>query len=269
MHLDNHPGTALIPGASSGIGAVYADHLARRGYDLILVARNRSRLEGIASRLGHLGNISVETVPADLTQPIELRRLEQRLRDDPSLSMLVNNAGMMGPKDLVGADADRLERMVQLNVTAVMWLAVAAATAFAARRRGIVVNIASVVALVPDLFNGVPSGTKAFVLNLTQSMQQELGPYGVKVQVVLPGAVRTELWERSGTDISSLPRSMVMDVEEVVGAALAGLDAGEPITMPSLPDIGDWEAFIAARRHLEPNLSHDYAALVTNPGSGP
>jgi len=260
MHLDDYPGTALITGASSGIGAVYADHLARRGYNLILVARNRSRLEGIASRLRHLCSISVEAVPADLTQRADLLRIEQRLRDDPSLTMLVNNAGMIVPGDLVGADADCLEQMVQLNITAVMRLAVAAATAFSARRRGIVVNIASVVALVPELFNGVYSGTKAFVLNLTQSMQQELGPYGVQVQAVLPGAVRTELWERSGTNISTLPPSMIMEAEEAVGAALAGLDAGEPITIPSLPDIGDWEAFVTARRYLEPNLSHDRAA---------
>jgi hypothetical protein len=110
------------------------------------------------------------------------------------------------------------------------------------------------------LFNGTYSDTKAFVLNLTQSMQEELKDQGVRVQAVLPGAPRTEFWERAETDIASLPASMLMEPDELVDAALAGLDHGELVTIPSLPDAADWEAFTAPRRHLQPNLSRSHAA---------
>jgi uncharacterized protein len=164
------------------------------------------------------------------------------------------------PAGLVGADVGRLERMIQLNVTAVMQLAAAASTAFAAHRRGTIVNLSSVLALAPELFDGTYSGTKAFVLNLSQSMREELKDRGVRVQAVLPGAVRTEIWAKAGSDISSFPASAVMEADELVDAALAGLDQGEAVTIPSLPDAADWQAFIAARRHLQPNLSRDHAA---------
>jgi len=255
-----HSGTALITGASMGIGSVYADRLARRGHDLILVARHRPRLEDFASLLRNRWGVSVETLPADLTQKAELLRVEQRLRDDPAITMLINNAGTTAPAALVGADTNALEQVIQLNITAVTRLAAAAATAFASRRRGTVVNIASVTALLPDLFNGTYSGSKAFVLNLTQSMQSELKGCGVRVQAVLPGAVRTDIWKHAETDVSTLPPGMVMEAEECVDAALAGLDHGETVTIPSLPDPADWEAFAARRRRLEPNLSRNRAA---------
>jgi len=261
MNPSKAPGTALITGASTGIGAVYADRLARRGYNLVLVARNPTRLEGVAARLREQSDVPVETLPADLTQKADLLRVEQRLRDDPAITMLVNNAGTSTPAGLIGADVDRLERMIQLNVIAVMRLAAAASTAFAARRQGAIVNLSSVLALAPELFDGTYGGTKAFVLNLSQSMQEELKDRGVRVQAVLPGAVRTEIWEHGGSDISSFPASMVMEADELVDAALAGLDQGEAVTIPSLPDTADWEAFIAARRYLQPNLSRDHAAV--------
>jgi short-subunit dehydrogenase len=161
---------------------------------------------------------------------------------------------------LVEADIDRLETMIQLNITAVTRLAAAAANGFLARGKGTIINIASVLALAPELFNGVYSGTKAYVLNLTQSMQQELGGHGVRVQAVLPGGTITEIWERSGIDIAHLPAEMLMSVDEMVDAALAGLDAGEPITIPALPDMGEFEAYNAARLKMAPNLSRDHAA---------
>ena len=142
---------------------------------------------------------------------------------------------------LASNDPDALERMIALNVTAVTRLAAAAARAFSARKQGTIINIASVLALAPERFNGVYSGTKAFVLALTQSMQQELGPLGIQVQAVLPGATRTEIWERAGMNISDLPAEMLMDVEEMVDAALSGLDQNEAVTIPSLPDIADWQ----------------------------
>ena len=254
------PGTALITGASSGIGATYAERLARRGHDLLLVARDRARLDALAARLRADTGVAVEVLPADLTQRSELAAVERRLREDARITMLVNNAGIAVAGSLVGADPDRLEAMIQLNVVAPTRLAAAVAQRFAAAGGGTLINVASVLALAPELFNGSYSGTKAYVLNLSQALQHELAPRGVRVQAVLPGATRTELWERAGVELAQLPPSMVMDVNEMVDAALAGLDHGETVTIPSLPDHGDWEAYSAARLALAPNLSRDHAA---------
>jgi short-subunit dehydrogenase len=260
MTIPNGAGTALITGASSGIGAVYADRLARRGHDLILVARDRRRLDALAARLAQETGRRIEVLPADLTQPADRRRVEDRLRADPAITLLVNNAGIAASGGLADGDLDRLEAMIQINAVAVMRLAGAAAPGFAARGRGTIINIASVLALAPELFNGVYSGTKAFVLNLSRGLHKEVGGRGVRVQAVLPGATRTEIWERSGTDPSHLPPEMLMDVEEMVDAALAGLDQGELVTIPALPDAGQWQAFDAARLAMQPNLSRDRAA---------
>ncbi len=253
-------GTALITGASTGIGAVYADRLAHRGYDLILVARDLQRLDDLAARLRNTTGRKVETLRADLTHKPDLLVIEHRLRTDPAITMLVNNAGMAVDGLLVGGDADKLETMILLNVVAVTRLANAAATAFVQHRRGTIVNIASVLALAPERFNGVYSGTKAYVLNLTQALAAEVGKAGVRVQAVLPGATRTEIWERAGRAISSLPPEMLMEVDEMVDAALAGLDQGEPVTIPSLEDPALWQAFSDARMALGPLLSRNRAA---------
>ncbi len=260
MQHHSTAGTALVTGASTGIGALYADRLARRGHDLVLVARDRGRLEALACRLRAETGRSAEVLVADLTQDADLHGVEARLRDDRRIAMLVNNAGMAVAAPLLSADPDRLEAMVRLNVVAAMRLAVAAAAGFAARGRGTIVNIASVLALAPERFNGAYSGTKAFVLNLSQALQAELKGRGVRVQAVLPGATRTELWERAGTDIAALPPEMLMGAGEMVDAALAGLELGEPVTIPSLPDTADWEGLQAARLALGPNLSRAHAA---------
>ena len=146
------------------------------------------------------------------------------------------------------------------NVVAVTRLASAAATNFAARGAGILINLSSVLALAPEQFNAVYSATKAYVLNLSLSLHQELSPSGVQVQVVLPGATRTAIWAGAGIDVASLPPSMLMEVEEMVDAALVGLDRREPVTIPSLPDSADWDAYTTARLHLGPNLSRQHAA---------
>ena len=260
MNEHNTHDVALITGASSGIGATYADRLARRGFDLLLVARDQARLDDLAVQLRRKTAVAVEVMKADLTVATDLDRVAHRLASDTAIAMLVNNAGMAASGPLAGADPRQLEAMICLNVVAVTRLAGAATTAFASRGQGTVINIASVLALAPELFNGVYSATKAYVLNLTQAMQQELGKQGVRVQAVLPGATRTELWSRSGTDISSLPPSMLMTVDEMVDAALAGLDLGETVTIPSLPDAGEWEAYTAMRLNLAPRLSLEHAA---------
>lgn len=260
MNRSNDKGVALITGASAGIGAVYANRLARRGYDLVLVARDAPRLEELAARLRADAGITAEVLRADLTDDADLARVERRLRSDSTVTMLVNNAGVAASGPLAGGDLDRLEAMIALNVVAVTRLASAAATNFAARGAGVLINLSSVLALAPEHFNAVYSGTKAFVLNLSLSLNQELSPSGVQVQVVLPGATRTAIWAGAGIDVDSLPPSMLMEVEEMVDAALVGLDRRELVTIPSLPDAADWEAYTAARLHLGSNLSRQHAA---------
>lgn len=255
-----HPGTALITGASTGIGATYADRLARHGHDLVLVARDVARLEALADSLRKEYAVKVEVLPADLVNKSDLLKVEQRLRSDAAITTLVNNAGMSINGELADGDVDKYDAMIQLNITAVLRLAAAAAPGFVARKGGTLINIASVLALAPELFNGTYSGTKAFVLNLSQSLQKELGAHGVRVQVVLPGATRTEIWERSGGDINALPDAMLMGVDDLVDAALAGLDLGEQVTIPSLPDVAQWETLSAARQAMGPNLSLKHPA---------
>ncbi|MFJ7796592.1 SDR family NAD(P)-dependent oxidoreductase [Pseudomonas sp. NPDC096950] len=253
-------GTALVTGASSGIGAIYAERLAARGFDLLLVARDEQRLEAAASKLRTEHGVQVEVLKADLTQKDEVIKIEQRLRSDSSISLLLNNAGVAADGLLANADMEQLERLIQLNVTTVTRLASAAAASFAEAGRGTIINIASVVALFPERFNATYSASKAYVLSLTQSLNAELNGTGVQVQAVLPGVTRTEIWERSGIDASGIPAEMIMEAGEMVDAALSGLDQGELITIPSLPDAADWDAFVAARLVLAPNLSKSKAA---------
>ncbi|MDR3417079.1 MAG: SDR family oxidoreductase [Nevskia sp.] len=255
MNATRNQGTALITGASTGIGAAYADRLARRGHDLILVARNRDRLDRLADRITTATGRSVEVVAADLGNKADLRRVEEILRTDASITTLVNNAGVGGAGPLLESDADRMEAMIELNVTALTRLTYAIAARFVARGSGTIINIASVVAVAPELLNGVYGGTKAFVLAFSQSLQHELADKGVRVQAVLPGAIRTEFWDVAGRPVEQLPQEIVMGVDDLVDAALAGLDQGEFATLPSLPEAADWNTFQAARTALFPNLS--------------
>ena len=253
-------GYALITGASSGIGATYADRLARQGYDLILVARNQHRLERLATQLNANTQRDIHVVVADLNLPADLARVEQILHDDSRISLLVNNAGIGATASLLDSDADKMEAMILLNVLALTRLAKAAATNFVAQGRGTLINIGSIVAVAPKLLNGVYGGTKAFVQAFTESLEHELSEKGVRVQVVLPGAIATEFWDVAGLPVSNLPETMVMTTQNLVDAALAGLAQGEKITIPSLPDSLDWDAYETARLALGPNLSHSSPA---------
>ncbi|MBV7555993.1 SDR family oxidoreductase [Pseudomonas sp. PDM28] len=253
-------GTALITGASSGIGAVYADRLARQGYDLILVARSRGRLNALANHLSDQTGRSVEVVAADLMNKADSLRVEQILRNDASITLLVNNAGVGGVMPLLASPVDDMAAMVSLNVTALMRLAYAAVPGFVARGAGTVVNIASIVAIAPEILNGVYGGTKAFVLALSQSMQHELADKGVRVQAVLPGATATDFWSEAGNPVENLPQEIVMSAEDMVDAALAGLAAGETVTIPGLHDGGQWDRHEAQRKTLSGLFGNSVAA---------
>ncbi|MFK0274732.1 SDR family NAD(P)-dependent oxidoreductase [Ensifer sp. NPDC090286] len=265
--MSNSKGTALITGASSGIGAIYADRLAHRGYDLILVARNRGRLDELARRLADETGRAIEVVAADLGNKDDVRRVEKILQDDASITVLINNAGVGATAPLLASDVDKMDEMITLNVSALTRLTYAAAPGFAARGAGTIINIASIVGVAPEVLNGVYGGTKAFVLAFTLSLQKELADRNIRVQAVLPGATATDFWGIAGTPIEHVPSEIVMRAEDMVDAALAGLDQGEVITIPALPDAADWAAYEAARQKLMPNLSRKMPAARYRIGS--
>lgn len=248
-------GAVLVTGASSGIGAVYADRFAARGHDLILTARRADRLEAAATTLAGRYGVAVRAVAADLADRDGLARVEAIVAGDPAITHLVNNAGVASTDPLAAASADAMERMIAVNVTAPVRLARAAARAFAGRGAGTIVNIASVVAIAPEALNAVYSGSKAFVLAFSQRLRTELEGSGVRLQVVLPGVTRTDLWEPAG-GVDAMPAAIVMSAADLVDAALVGLDRGEFATIPSLQDAGEWEAWEAARRAMLPHLSN-------------
>ena len=250
MSTTKTKGTALITGASTGIGAIYADRLAKRGYDLILVARNGSRLAALADRLKSETGRSVETIAADLNDKADLARIEAALRANANLTLLVNNAGVGAAAPLLGSDVEKMDEMIRLNVGALTRLTYAVVPSLVARGGGTIINIASIVAISPETLNGVYGGSKAFVLAFSQSLQHELGPKGIRIQAVLPGATATEFWDTAGLPVSNRPAAIVMSAADMVDAALAGLDQGEVVTIPSLPDQAEWDRFEAARRAM-------------------
>lgn len=255
-----HLGTALITGASTGIGALYADRLARRGYDLVLVARNRERLNALAQDIGNRTGRAVEVFVADLNDATALASVEAKLREDASITLLVNNAGIGTHTPLLGSDVEAMTRMIALNVTAPTRLTYAAVPGFVARGRGALINIASIVALAPEVLNGVYGASKAFVLAFSQSLQHELADKGVRVQAVLPGATATDFWATGGLPIEHLDAAIVMRADELVDAALLGFERGEQVTIPSLHQGEEWEAYEAARRAMAGHLSSNQPA---------
>jgi uncharacterized protein len=266
MNTKTGQGTALITGASSGMGAVYADRLARRGYDLILSGRNTARLEATAAKVRAMGR-SAGVITGDLSSKADVKVIEQQLLTNSAITLFLNNAGQAAVTPMIESDVDKLEQMIEVNVVAFTRLAAAAAKSFAQRGRGILINLSSSVALAPEWLNGAYNGSKAYVLNLTESLQHELAGKGVQVQAVLPGAMRTEFWARAGMPVENFPSQAVMSVEAAVDAALVGLDQGELVSILSLPETEKWEAFVAARKVMLPGLSLAQPAPRYTPGS--
>ena len=232
----------LVTGASTGIGAVYAERFARRGHDLVLVARNRERLTALAERLRGETGVQVDILQADLTQDSDIIAVEQRLREDARIGILVNN----------------ITRLITLNVTSVARLANAIAPRLAEAGEGAIVNIASVVGLGPEMGLTVYGATKAFVLFLSQGLDVELSAKGVYVQAVLPAATRTEIWQHSGKDVDTIPG--VMEVDKLVDAALVGFDRRESVTIPPLHDETQWQALNATRQAMLPGFAQSEPA---------
>jgi hypothetical protein len=247
--------TALITGASTGIGARYAQRLAERGYDLVLVARNQQRLEQVAARLRAETGRKIDILVADLTQSADLRRVEERLASDASITLLLNNAGLGATASMLDSSVEDLDRMIALNVTALTRLTRAVVPRLVARGQGTIINISSIAAVAPEVLNGTYGGSKAFVLAFSQSLHHELGAQGVQVQAVLPGATATDFWAIGGLPVEHLDPAIVMSAEQMVDAALVGFERGELVTIPSLHDEAAWTRFEGARQQMATQLS--------------
>lgn len=255
-----YKGVALVTGASSGIGAVYAKKLAERGYDLILVARNRQRLLKLAEDLMLKHEVAVSVWDADLTDPEQLRSVEAHIKNEDKLTLLVNNAGFGGAAPLLDSDVNKMDEMIQLNITALTRLTYAAVPGFVARGKGEIINIASIVAIAPEILNGVYGATKAYVQAFSYSLHHELNAKGIQVQAVLPGATATEFWPVAGLPVEHLPTEIVMSAEDMVEAALVGFDRRELITIPSLHDVAEWERYESARQAMAGKFGHNTPA---------
>lgn len=244
--------SVLITGASTGIGATYAQRFAERGHHLVLVARNVDKLEANAARLRKETGISVDVLPADLTDETQSAAVEARLREDTAIGIVINNAGGNVSGNFVTQDSHDLTQLVTLNATSVLRLSHAVAPRFVEKGEGAIVNISSVLGLAPEFGTSVYTATKAFVMSLSQALQAELGPKGVYVQAVLPAATRTEIWNFA--DQSKLPP--MMEVVDLVDAALAGFDRREGVTIPPLHDEARWTALEMARGAFLQDIGH-------------
>lgn len=250
--------SVLITGASTGIGAVYADRFARRGHNLVLVARDQTKLEALAARLRQSYSIDVDVLPADLTQASDLAKVERRLKDDFRIDTLINNAGIAQSGGFVAQTSDAIDQLIALNTTALTKLAAAIAPRLVQAGKGSIVNIGSVVGLAPEFGMSVYGATKAFVLFLSQGMSLELAPKDVYVQAVLPAGTYTEIWQRAGIDISNF--SQMMQVDELVDAALVGFDRRELVTIPPLHNAARWDNLDATRQALLSDIKQAEAA---------
>ncbi|WP_320777290.1 SDR family oxidoreductase [Streptomyces sp. CRN 30] len=253
-------GTAVVTGASSGIGAEYAGRLAARGFGLVLVARRAERLAALAERLRDSTGAAVETLVADLARTADVARVAERVAA-PDVSLLVNNAGINGYGPFTEADPTLLAKVVDVNVVAPTALARAALPGMVARGRGAVVNVASLLAFAGSLPPGplphraVYAGTKGYMVTFTRTLAAELAGTPVRVQVVCPGLTATEFHLSAGDSPVEGERQRVHDeggmpAADVVTASLAALDTGEVLCVPGLADAGAVDGLAAAELGL-------------------
>ncbi|HVP92079.1 MAG TPA: SDR family oxidoreductase [Terriglobales bacterium] len=223
--------TALVTGASAGLGAEFARQLAARGSGLILVARRKERLEALAAELSGRHGVPVEVLAADLLTPAGVAQAEARAASCARLDLLVNNAGAGTPAAFVKTDPDYLRGMVQVHAAVSVSLARAALPGMIARGRGYVINVASMAAFSP-LSGPVYSANKAFLVAFSVNLQGELAGTGVRVQALCPGMTHTEFHDVIKMDTSGIPRFMWMDAPDVVRASLTALGRGRLICIP-------------------------------------
>jgi short-subunit dehydrogenase len=229
--------TALITGASSGIGAAYARQLASRGYDLILVARREERLKALATELQQRYLIDVEVLVADLSNPTDVGRVQTRIAKLRTLGMLINNAGFGVGGRFAEFDLSRQIAMIQLHIVASIRLSRAVLPGMISRGKGIIINVSSLTALMPESVNATYAATKAYILTFSESLHSELIGTGVQVQVLLPGCTATEFWKNPDSvefHHSRIPKLLWMSAEEVVTESLNALNGRRVICIPGL-----------------------------------
>jgi len=224
--------TALVTGATAGIGLEFARQLAARGHDLVLVARDEPRLASVAADLGSTYGVQVEPLPADLGTPEELRRVEDRLSDSARpVDLLVNNAGF-GLKDrFLDSDVEQEQAMLDVLVTAVLRLSHAALRPMTGRGHGGVINVSSVAAFLP---RGTYSAAKAYVTQLSRWADATYRDQGVRTMALCPGFTRTEFHERMDVGRGSAPSWLWLDADKLVRDALHDFDAGRSVSVPDV-----------------------------------
>lgn len=256
--LEGRPGTALITGASSGIGAAFARKLAAEGYDLVLVARRAERLEELAVQLHEQYGIQAEPLTANLANPAEVARVEARIKSLNALTLLVNNAGFGAFKPFVEMDLQHHLDMISVNLTTCVRLAYAALPGMMTRRTGAIINVASLAAFLPSRLNVTYSATKSYLLAFSEALQADLRGTGIKVQALCPGLTRTEFQEVAEfyrIDHDQIPEFMWMSAARVVDESLAGLKRNQGVVITGLQNR------LAAILARTPGLHHLVLAL--------
>ncbi|HEY3448646.1 MAG TPA: SDR family oxidoreductase [Myxococcales bacterium] len=241
---------AAVTGASAGIGAAFAAQLARRGHDLLLVARGADRLQAAGESLAREHGVAAEAFPCDLADPADLKRLEDRLASEPRLAMLVNNAGFGAGKDFLQVDADAHEAMIRVHLTATVRLTRAALPGMVERRSGAIVNVSSVAGYLPRGGSVTYGASKSYLTFFTEALSVELAGSGVKVQALCPGLTHTEFHQRAGLDVSAKPGWLWMSAEDVAACSLRCLDRGKVVCVPGLKN----RLFVAVSRVLPHGL---------------
>ena len=240
--------TALVTGATAGIGAEFARQLAARGHDLVLVARDSARLDSAAEQLRRTYGVTVEVLPADLASDEGCARVEWRCGE--GVDVLVNNAGLGTKGSFHEVDRDDEEHLLRLNVRAVMRLAHAALPGMVARGSGSIVNVSSVAGFAPGARAATYSASKAWVTNFSESLHLQYAEQGVRVLALCPGFTRTEFHSRADMDTSGIPDRMWLQADDVVRTALQDLDAGRSLSVPG----AQYKAIVAATRVIPPSV---------------
>jgi short-subunit dehydrogenase len=220
---------ALITGASAGLGAEFAKQLAKKNFDLILVARDKARLEELSRSLS---GVQCEIYQADLTKPDELKKLEARVASGQALDLLVNNAGMGTFGDFYTLDIEKEEEEIRLNVISLVRLTRAALPNMIAIGKGAIINVSSIAGFIPGPKNVTYNATKAYVNSFTEGIYEELQGTGVRIMALCPGFTRTEFQDRAKIDVSGVPNAMWMNSDEVIEEALYGIERGELFCIP-------------------------------------
>ncbi|SHF84204.1 SDR family NAD(P)-dependent oxidoreductase [Streptoalloteichus hindustanus] len=250
-------GLSLVTGATAGIGRSFARRLAAEGSDLLLVARSRDRLGETAERLASRHGVSVTPVVADLSTEAGCVEVTDRI-SDTEIDLLVNNAGMGLATAFWENTREEQDRLLGLNVRAVMRLTHAVLPGMLARGRGDVINVASVAGLVPGDADAAYAASKAWVAVFSESLAVQLGDRGVRVSALCPGYTRTEIHERAGIDVSDVPEFVWQDADDVVSEALRNHRRGRVVTVPGLR----YRLVVNAARVLPRALVHRVSRYV-------